>query len=43
MADNGVLYEVTLSYSPESNERAERLNGTLLDTARVFLREMRNI
>ena len=37
MKNKGIHHEITTSYSPESNGRAERLNRTLIDMARSMM------
>ena len=37
LVENGIHHELTSAYSPESNEKAERLHRTLLDMARTML------
>lgn len=35
MKSRGIVHKITVSYSPESNGEAGRLNRTLLDMARI--------
>lgn len=37
LKQRGMIYEVTTAYSPESNEKTERLNMTLVDMTRTML------
>ena len=43
LQESGIKHELTVAYSLESNGTAERLNRTLLDTARNLLHDARNI
>lgn len=38
----GIVHEITTASLPESNDRPERLNGTLLDIARTILLSIAN-
>lgn len=42
-SQKGIRHESTTAYSPESNGKAERLNRTLLDSARCMMQNLENL
>ncbi|CDF34349.1 unnamed protein product [Chondrus crispus] len=40
LQQTGIIHELTAAHSPESNGKAERLNGTLMDMARAMMMDI---
>ena len=41
LKENGIIHKITASYSPEQSRRAERVNRTIMGSARAILAQQK--